>query len=80
MKLHRSSALTLKKRHDPAWSASPLWAEEACGVLLSFTVVAVACASYAKRKFTKDELLEISDVVEHLKDLDDVFDLMSLLV
>ena len=22
MKLHRSSALTLKKRHDPAWSAS----------------------------------------------------------
>ena len=34
---------------------------------MSFTVVAVACASYEKRKFAKDELLEISDVVEHFE-------------
>lgn len=37
------------------------------------------CASYAKRKFTKDELMEISKTVEDLENLEDAADLMKLL-
>ena len=37
------------------------------------------CASYAKRKFTEEELLKISETIEHLEDLEDVADLMAMM-